>query len=457
MKEDIVKLVRDTAKETSNLLSKYKELDGYQVLAYFRDHSLTRFANNVIHQQVTSDMLRIQIKGFKGKKLNSITSTANDNQITQVVKEFVENIQQSPEIPYLQGFAEKQNYDEIQATGTILDAESRGEIIERAYAQAMNMDKTVKLFGKVEVLDFAYAVINSNGLEGSHRFNYNDFKVMSIKEEGSNRGFGREIQATREGKDLEVEKLTDSAVKISIDTLHAKSVEPGDYTVILRPQAINELIGYSIYGLSADNFHQGNSAYSDRLGEQLLSENFTVSDLPLDNNSIFASPLDGEGVARKNRKIIENGIPKQVLYDTLSASQFLDDKNLTSGHSNIPYSDYAWGTLLNLQLTGGDSSEEEMIQDTQHGLLVQTFWYSNPVNMPKGIITGLTRDGLYLIENGEISHAVKNMRYTDSLLEFFKTIQYIGKKHHSMIDEGSFSRMPVTRLEKLKFTGQSKH
>ena len=98
-----------------------------------------------------------------------------------------------------------------------------------------------------------------------------------------------------------------------------------------------------------------------------------------------------------------------------------------------------------------------MIEDTQKGLLVQTFWYSNDVNPQKGVLTGLTRDGLFYIENGEIKHAVRNMRYTDSYLSFFKNIDALSRNRTQVLDEFNGSTLsPTMKLEKLRFIGSSK-
>ena len=98
-----------------------------------------------------------------------------------------------------------------------------------------------------------------------------------------------------------------------------------------------------------------------------------------------------------------------------------------------------------------------MIEDTKKGLLVQTLWYSNTVNSKKGIITGLTRDGLYLVENGEIKHAVKNLRYTDTYLSFFKNIDSISKTRQQFVGEyNGSSKTPTLKLDSLKFVSGSK-
>jgi PmbA protein len=447
---------------TELALTKVKNtpLEGLEVFASVSDHSLTRYANNVIHQQVHSRDVNFRLKGYIGKKVASIGGAVTLDEVEDYIENLVSIVQKSPETSFFQGFLEPKPYETLQHNLTAIDSDERADIVNQAVKYGESITKDAKLFGKVESMNYYYRVKNHLGVNAKHAFSFNDFKVLSIVEEGENRGYGREIQAFKNPKELNVEDLAKSAIQISQDTFHAKSIDVGEYEVVLRPQATIELLMYSLIGLGADAYHQSNSPYSDRLGEQLMDASLTVRDLPIDNRTCLTSPFDGEGTPKSNKVIIENGVPKQVFHTSMSASEYLDDKNLTSGFAGIPYSDYGGGYPgpMNLVTDGGNSSESEMIEETKKGLLVQTFWYSNPVNMPKGVITGLSRDGLYLIEDGEIKGAVKNMRYTDSFLSFFNKIDLISKKQHHIFPEwGADCIIPMMKLNKLKFTSQSKH
>lgn len=452
-------LIQNKIEFTETELQK-AELDGYEIMLYQRSHALSRYANSTIHQQVQTDATWVRLRGFIGKKLQVVQTTGTEENIKKAVEELKIAVRNAPELGYFHGFIDKQNYQSVKVEAKLMDPDERAELIGRIIDRSNEIDPKSKVFGKVETLDFKYGIVNSNGVRGYHNFGYNDIKILSIVETNGNRGYGREVIASMDPKSIDAEKLTTSAVKIAQDASVAKSAEIGDYTVILRPQALTEMVGFTIYGLSANIYHQANSPFTDKLGEQVLSEKLTISDKPLSDNNFFASPFDGEGVAKRNIPLIENGIPKVIMYDTLTASQYLEDKSLVSGHSILPYSDYIWSSIspMNLDVKSGDSSEQEMIEDTKRGILVQTFWYTNPVNPKEGILTGLTRDGLYLIEDGEIKYAIKNMRYTDSILNFFSEIDLISKMKRPIIDsDGGFTNSPVIKLAKMKFTGQSKH
>ncbi len=441
-----------------DIVRKLDSFDHYEIFAMNRKHGLTRFANNVIHQHVFSETDTISIRAAIGKKIASISGGIyNYDNLINYLKRAVKV---APERDYFQGFAMPGDYQSIGIYGYAMDTNQRVDMVDQIIENGLMYDVDVRLFGKIETYNLQYSVINNNGINAKHKMHFNDVKVMSIKEENGKRGYGRQVATFNDPDDFNLEVMAETAVTISQDTLHAKSIEPGEYSVILRPQAGAELINYALMGLNSNSYHQKDSAYSDKIGEQLLSENLIIEDRPLDSNSVMATPFDAEGVATKNVKIIDHGVPKQVFYNTLEASQFLGDKSLSSAHAVIPYNDYLWtgSGPMNLSIPAGDSSEFEMIEDMKKGLLIQTFWYSNAVNMPKGIITGLTRDGLYLVENGEIKTAVKNMRYTDSFLSFFNELSQISKNKTSLINEfGLASSIPIYKLDKLKFTGKSRH
>ncbi len=453
---EILQKLAYLTEHASKLLARSQELSDWEALCFARDFALTRYANSVIHQQIASTEISLILRGARDKRLLTLRRTVNsESDVEELVQELQKTVDHAPELPFFQGFIEDQQYSQVDSRGPLLDEDGRADIVDRAVSQAQDLNPEAKLFGKVEVLDFEFVITNANDLSANHGFTYNDFKVLSIVEEQGKRGFGREVIAARNPSTFDVEALVTSAVKISQDTLHAKPIEPKEYEVILRPAATEEILAYSLFGLLGPIFHQGNSAYSDKIGEKLLSEKLVIEDRPLDPSSIIASPVDRDGVATKNQVVIDHGIPKIVFHSILTASQFLNDKTQTTGHATLPYSDYLFFDAFPsaLRLRPGDSNEQEMIEETREGLLVQTFWYSNPVNPKLGIITGLTRDGLYYIKDGEIKHAARNLRYTDSFLSFLNSVELISKDVRTLIS----SNVPTIKLSKFKFTGQSKH
>ncbi|MCE7734004.1 MAG: TldD/PmbA family protein, partial [Candidatus Heimdallarchaeota archaeon] len=443
--QDLIKQVSD---DLTRKLQSNTNFDGFELFTFMRDHTLTRYANSVIHQPMSSKGIWANIKVNSGKKVISTKATIDDESINLIIESLEKSINKASEVPHFKGYAKSTSTKNINATGKLWNEAERAEVVDRVVNIGYEIDPRVLFYGKVETLGFHFVVSNSNEISKSHSITYNDFKVMGLLEENGDRGYGREVESARDPTTINVEELTKSATKIAVDTLHAQKVDPGEFTTILRPQALAELARYTVFDLESSAFHQGNSPFTDRLGEQLFSEKLNITEEPFNEDMIFASPIDSEGIERQKLDIIENGIPKHVFYDLLNASEFLDEE-VSNGFAVLPYSEYLWGgpDAMAMSVKPGDSTEEQMIEDTRRGLLVQTFWYSNTVNATKGIITGLTRDGLYLVEDGEIKHAVKNLRYTDSYLSFFKNIDAIGKDTSQLVaDYNGSNIIPSMKL-----------
>ena len=382
--------------------------------------------------------------------------TAQPEQIDTAISSL--DMKYAPRVDAFKGFAEAETFGTVNATGKLLTSEEKSEVVETVVSEGLSVNEKAKVFGKVESLGFHFDIANSNGVKGTHSFTFNDFKVMGIIEDGDKKGYGREICVSRDPSTMNFSERSRTAVEIARDTVNAKKIEPGEYPTIIRPQATTELVRYTTDALSGDDFHQNNSAFSDRLGEKLLSDQLVLTEDPLNSEMVIATPFDFEGVKRNRATVIDHGVPKYVFYDLLTASEFLGEKK-SNGSAVIPFSEYLWGSVspLALIIDSGNSNEHEMIEDTQNGLLVQTFWYSNTVNPQKGMITGLTRDGLFKIEHGEISHAVRNMRYTDSYLSFFNEINTISKDRTQVLGDFNGSNLsPTMKLDKLRFIGSSK-
>ncbi len=434
-----------------------KRFSGYELCSIDRFHALTRYANSTIHQNVSDHMYRFLFRVSEGKKLGSISSSsltkaAIDSSINQLEKmlSFV------PEIPFFQGFPEntKSSIENIDSTNNLLDEFQRADIVEAAVGEAEKVDKNVKLAGSVHTTDLRFRIINSNDIDISHRITFNGLTVNALTEK-ENKGYAKEEQYVRNPSNLNPVDLARKATELSVNTCYARDYPQGEYEVILSPSATRTLIQFLSFGFGGTGYHEGQSFITDQIGSQLFDKKITLQDDPLNNNTILASPIDGEGVRKKPTFIIEEGIPKTVIYNSFLASRYLNNKEETTGHQIIPYSDYVFGGVrpLNLVLYQGDSSIPEMIEETERGFFVNRLHYTNFVNRKLGAITGLTRDGLLYIEDGEVVSAAKNFRFTDKLTECLKDVPLISKE----IEKGITCNCPAIKLKSFNFTGKSRH
>lgn len=432
-------------------------LDDWEITAVDRYQALTRYANSTIHQNVADHVYRLSFRVVKDKKLyafslSDITMETLDQQL-ESIKGILAMV---PAIPFYQGLIDPTEGEikSVNAVGPLLDEFQRAEMVQQAVSSAEAFNKNVILAGSVYITDLKFRVINSNGVDAQHHITFNGMSVNAIADLGQ-KGYGRQDQVTRDPSAINPDTLSEKAVDFAISSCNAKQYPTGEYEVILTPNATAAILRFMAFAFNATSYHEGQSFFVDKIGERILDEKLTMYDDPLNTNTILASPIDGEGAIKQPMPLVEEGIPKTVLYNTFLASRYLKDKTKTTGHQIIPFSDYFMGGVapLNLVLSPGDATLEEMIEETKKGFLVNRLHYTNYVNRKLGIITGLTRDGLMYIEGGEVVGSAKNFRFTDAIPKFMSKIKSVGKE----IEQGTMWMAPPIHIESFRFSGQTKH
>ena len=198
-----------------------------------------------------------------------------------------------------------------------------------------------------------------------------------------------------------------------------QAVDPGPWTVILEPAAIGELLSYLTDHFSAQAYDEGSSFLCDGLGRSYVGENVDMRD-DCAHPLLLGMPFDYEGHPRTRVPLFEAGVAHELVTDARYAAK-LGTRN--TGHG-LPQPDAAGPQPLHVVVAGGEKSIEELIAETKRGLLVSRFWYIRPVDARKTIVTGMTRDGTFLIENGRIVRGVRNMRFNQSILESLRSCEF---------------------------------
>jgi predicted Zn-dependent protease len=217
-------------------------------------------------------------------------------------------------------------------------------------------------------------------------------------------------------KSFDAAAVAARAIEKARRSVNPVAVEPGNYTVILEPTAVANLVQLIAFALNARNADEGRSFFSlaggkNKLGQKIVDERVSLVSDPLDPEA-YANTFTAEGLPTRRTAWIENGVVKNLAYDRYWAGQ--------KGVSATPL-------IGSLRMTGGTASTEEMIASTRRGILVTRFWYIRPVDPRTILYTGLTRDGTFLIENGKITRAVKNLRYNYSPIFLLNNIEAMGQ------------------------------
>ncbi|MBT9161779.1 MAG: Metalloprotease TldD [Dehalococcoidia bacterium] len=266
---------------------------------------------------------------------------------------------------------------------------------------------------------------------------------------GDNDATGYANHLSKDVADIVPQALADEAIGKCLRSTTPISLEPGEYTVILEPYAVGTLVAFLGYiGLGALAVQEGRSFMCGKLGQKIVGENITIWDDGL-NPQGMPIPFDFEGVPKQKVVLIENGIAKGVVFDSYTAGK---EGTKSTGHG-LPAPNTYGPMPLHLFMRGGDSSLEKMIASTRRGIYVTRFHYTNVVEPVSTTITGLTRDGTFLIEDGKFKGAVKNFRFTNSILRAFSEVSLISRE--TRIVEGFFggSRVPGLKIDNFTFSG----
>jgi predicted Zn-dependent protease len=406
-------------------------------------NNLTRFANNTIHQNVAHADVDLRVRAAFGNRVGvATTNDLSQEGIRRCVESAAEIARhQEPNEDFL-GLPGPQACAEVAAEcgGT---AECSPEDRAQAVAQIIGVAERdgLNAFGAFATGPQTFAVVNSNGVAVSQGFATADLNVTMSGATSSGRATRTEADVAR----VDAGQLGEMAARKALESADPVAIEPGDYTVVLEEDAVGDLIGFLGYlGFGGKAFVEGRSFMHGKLGERLCGENITICDDGLDP-AFFPMPFDFEGQRRRKVMLIESGIARGVVHDRVTAAKAGTE---STGHATPPPG--AWGPHpMHLKLMPGEATVDEMIASTERGLLITRFHYTNIVHPLRTEITGMTRDGTFLIENGRLTKGVKNLRFTQSVLGALSNVEMIGKS--ARIAEGCL--VPALKVSSFHFSG----
>lgn len=456
----VTKRLVDIAERTVELALEH-EVDQVQAAAFYVDSALTRYANSQIHQNVASKEGGVAIKVVISKKIGTLRVTSLEKkQIEDAIEKVVKIAEVTLPNKDFKSLPKPVKWAMIRGTFDKKTAECtpdfRAEKVKEAIETAHSKSRLVKaVAGFFFTGSFAFAVANSFGVSAWARISSASMQTTVISKAKSSQGFGSAEQYSRRMKDIDPIKIGSQAADKSVKSVNPKKIALGEYKVVLSPRAVGVLFMYLGYiGFSATSYQDGQSFVKYNLGKQVFDEKLDLRDDPRNAKTLYSFPVDGEGVPKMKMQLVERGkvSTKSICYDSFTAGKEKGKKS--TGHALPPIFGFGGRPMpFNLVVASGDVSMEEMIQETRHGIFVTRFHYTNPVEPTKAIFTGLTRDGTFLIENGEITKPIMNLRYTDSMLSALKEIPMIGKKHEIVGEVTT----PAMKLEKLRFTGVTQY
>lgn len=421
-----------------------------EILISHGEENLTRFSANAITQNVARNTDSLTLKVHLGKKLGRAnTDRFDDESLKRAVsaaKQIALQQKENPGLLPLLGPAKIKKSDACFPDTAKFEPEQRADVIRNLVQEVGKHN--ARAAGIFSTGAGAIAMGNSRGFVGYHRETSAVFSATVEVDDAS--GWAEEVQ--RDVTKIDEEYVIETAVKKALDARNPGTLDPGRYTVVLEPAAVTDFLMFMVYeGFGGLNFVENRSFLSGKIGTRVMGEKVTiVDDAYSDLNP--GLPFDFEGLPRQRITLIENGIARGVAHDRMTAARAGTD---STGHS-LPQPNSTGPFPLNVMMEPGDSSLEEMIKSTKYGVLITHLHYTNVLDPIKLTLTGMTRDGTFLIENGKITKPVRNMRFTDSIVEAFNRIELISRRRRTAeaFFSGSFV-VPALKMSDFNFSSVS--
>lgn len=457
-------LDQSRAEQIFDRVKKYSSSKELEVIFNSTNHALTRFANNTIHQNVSELTESASIRvAFDGKTARASTNRFDDESLKRAVQsaESIAKVQEpDPELLPMAGASEGKGatapsrwFDQTAAITPAERAEGVGKIVGVA---KKNKLVTAGIYSSSQL---AEAVVNSNGLSVFHRQTSAEVSITMLADTSS----GWQKANSPDVKNIDPVQLGEIAAQKARDSQNPKELPPGKYTVILEPAAVLDLVGFMFWDFAGLAILDQRSFLNNRIGTKLFGENITIVDdvgHPLQSNS----PFDGEGVARRRVSLVENGVIRNLVYargtaEKMRHSEYKDKVGeiQTTGHGYpLPNEMGEAPTNIVFVTPGGEQTVDQMIGSTEKGILITRLWYIREVDAYEKILTGMTRDGTFLVEGGKVKHGLLNFRFNQSLIEMLNSVEAMGTSVRSSGEESFDMVVPPMKIRGFNFTEVTK-
>jgi PmbA protein len=442
-------LGRDGFEKVADRVLAASTADQTEVVALGTDSALTRFANSGIHQNVAERNVEIRVRVLVGKRAGvATTNDVSDAGLSRVVERALEAARRQPEDPELPDLPAPLPVEPVaafnQATAGCTP-EQRARMVGAVCQLAE--EAGLKASGACSTETSEVGIINSHGVR-LHELRSRASLLTVVLDDG---GSGYAEQTALDVTRIDADALGREAVDKAVRSRGAIRVEPGEYPVVLEEYAVAEALLYLAYtGFGAQSLQEGTSFLRGRLGQRLVDPRISVVDDPRALDGLPAS-FDYEGVPTERVDLIKDGVGIGVVYDTRTAAR---EGRTSTGHG-LPAPNTFGPFASHVMMAAGDAPRADLARGIERGLWVTRFNYVNVVKSDQAILTGLTKDGTFLIERGEVTRPVKNLRFTEAFLDAWSGLEALGAERKLVEGWGGATLAPAMRLARFRFTGVS--
>jgi predicted Zn-dependent protease len=433
-------MTKDQAQKIAEKILSLTKADGVAISINGGSSSNLRFARNTVTTSGTSNDTNISLSITFEKKTGRYSfNQFDDTSLRNAVQRAEELAKFAPEDHEYMPPVGPQEYPNVKAyyeatanTSPEYRANVAIECIELA------VDKKLITAGFIENGDGFSFFANNKGLTAYHTSSNIDYSVTARTPDGTGSGWasGGHNDVTKfDGK-----KLSQRAIEKGSMSVNPKTVEPGKYTVVLEPQAVMDLLNTFAFRFDARSADEGRSFFADaggknKIGQKLFPDFVNIISDP-SHPEAPGFPWSEDGLPSRKTVWVENGVVKNLRY-----SRYWAEKQ---GKETVPFAS-------NIIMDGGNASVDDLIASTKAGILVTRFWYIRDVDPKTMLLTGLTRDGTFWIENGKIAYPIKNFRFNESPVAMLKNTEMMSKVER-MSNGGGANLIPALKVKEFTFS-----
>ncbi|MFB3814663.1 MAG: TldD/PmbA family protein [Terriglobales bacterium] len=457
-------LTRDKAEHIFSRVRKFSSADEVEILIAGGRHSLTRFANNTITQNVSEENYLLSIRSVMGgRTARATTNKWDDNSLKRAVQssETLARVQQpDPDLLPVPGPEVFREEDGPPVGRTFfetasMDAAQRADAVHKMVSVAKRHQLTAA--GICANSETVEAVLNSRGLATFHSQTSSEMSVTMLADDSS----GWQKANSPDVRCLDPVQLAETAARKALDSAHPRELPPGKYTVVLEPAAVLDLVGFMFWDWGGQAILDERSFLLNRVGTKLFGDNVNIWDdvyHPLQSGS----PFDGEGVRRRRLPLVENGVVTHLVYARATAEKIRKSRHAHSlgkveptGHG-FPLPNEIGEAPANIVFhapgDGRGKTLDAMVSSLERGILVTRLWYIREVDPYEKILTGMTRDGTFYVENGRVRHGLRNFRFNESLIHMLANVVEMGTPVRASGEESFDMVVPPMTVRDFNFT-----
>jgi len=413
-------------RELVKRIKTYLKKNDFEVVVIENNSELTRFAQSYIHQNVAETDLDLTLKVINEDRISIVEMNSIDEQVlSKNIEKAIELSRISPKLDYHyqlvkpQLYKIKSKYSEKTANFTPL---KRARLINYLIKEVNR--EGYEAAGAFKTEETTLLVANSEGVFAFDQGTKVDFNGVITKDNST--AYASFIDS--DISNFNIKKITDELLSVAFKNVDQVEIEPGIYTVILSPEAVASILDYTAYtAFNGKLIAEGKSFFSANRRKKIFPEIITILDNPLDEFTL-PMPFDFVGYPREKIYLIKDGVIVDGVYDHLTALKY----NLKCTANTLPPESASMGALpFNLVMKGGEDNIRDIISHTKKGVYITRFHYVNVLNPMSVQLTGMTRDGTFLIEDGKMIKAIKNMRFNTSVIDMLKSVDMISKERRA--------------------------